>query len=162
MTLQTTCSMRGRISIRQISSTRKTRESEQRPLSLLVVNLYGPADAWYRVHFTLRQLLKIGLSIWGSPSEPFYSAGSPRKFARPAVASAAECLSFSLRLRFVVSYYICKYEDISITKKVMHFLKGLVTDIKQEVKLRQFRTTTDSISFVSRYNKTNSVTYNRP
>lgn len=41
--------------------------------------------------------------------------------------------------------------------KVMHFQKVLLTDIKQEVKLRQFRTTTGAISFVLMYDRTHFV-----
>ncbi|KAL4110595.1 hypothetical protein PRIC1_002286 [Phytophthora ramorum] len=41
--------------------------------------------------------------------------------------------------------------------KVMHFQKGLLTDIKQEVKLRQFRTTTEAISFALMYDRTHFV-----
>ncbi|KAG3145057.1 hypothetical protein PI124_g14990 [Phytophthora idaei] len=38
--------------------------------------------------------------------------------------------------------------------KVMYFLKGLVMDIKQEVKLRRFRATTEAISFALMYDRT--------
>ncbi|KAG2828589.1 hypothetical protein PC116_g15087 [Phytophthora cactorum] len=41
--------------------------------------------------------------------------------------------------------------------KAMHFQKGLLNDIKQEVKLRQFRTTTDAISFALMYDCTHFV-----
>uniref|UniRef100_H3GL48 Reverse transcriptase n=1 Tax=Phytophthora ramorum TaxID=164328 RepID=H3GL48_PHYRM len=41
--------------------------------------------------------------------------------------------------------------------KVMHFQKGLLTDIKQEVKLRQFSTTTEAISFALMYDHTHFV-----
>ncbi|EGZ09270.1 hypothetical protein PHYSODRAFT_339622, partial [Phytophthora sojae] len=44
-------------------------------------------------------------------------------------------------------HIIYKVEEMSDIDKVMHFQKGLVVEIKQEVKLRQFRNTTDAISF---------------
>lgn len=52
---------------------------------------------------------------------------------------------------------ICKVEDMSDIDKVMHFQKGLSVEIRQEVKLRQFRNTTDAISFALMYDRTHSV-----
>ncbi|GMF34374.1 unnamed protein product [Phytophthora fragariaefolia] len=41
--------------------------------------------------------------------------------------------------------------------KMMQFQKGLLTEVKQEVKLRQFRTTTDAIPFALMYDRTHGV-----
>ncbi|EGZ09271.1 hypothetical protein PHYSODRAFT_375314, partial [Phytophthora sojae] len=51
---------------------------------------------------------------------------------------------------------IYKVEEMSDIDKVMHFQKGLVVEIKQEVKLRQFRNTTDAISFALMYDRTHA------
>ncbi|OWZ12426.1 polyprotein [Phytophthora megakarya] len=54
-------------------------------------------------------------------------------------------------------HVICKVEDMSDIDKVMHFQKGFVVEIRQEVKLRQFRNTTDAISFALMYDRTHAV-----
>ncbi|POM72171.1 Hypothetical protein PHPALM_11157, partial [Phytophthora palmivora] len=54
-------------------------------------------------------------------------------------------------------HIICKVEDMSDIDKVMHFQKGLVVEIRQEVKLRQFRNTTDAIAFAIMYDRTHAV-----
>ncbi|GMF42018.1 unnamed protein product [Phytophthora fragariaefolia] len=52
---------------------------------------------------------------------------------------------------------IGKVEDMSDIDKVMHFQKVMLTEGKQEVKLRQFRTTTEAISFALMYDRTHGV-----
>ncbi|GMF26396.1 unnamed protein product [Phytophthora lilii] len=48
-------------------------------------------------------------------------------------------------------------QDMSAIDKVMHFQKGLLVEIRQEVKLRQFRSTTEAISFALMYDRTHNV-----
>ncbi|OWZ05571.1 hypothetical protein PHMEG_00022318 [Phytophthora megakarya] len=99
---------------------------QQRPLSLLVTNLKGQAAAWYQ---HLRDhLLRLRQN------------------------------NFSCLEDYVASFRIilCKVKDMSDIDKVMHFQKGLVMVIRQEVKLRQFRNTTDAISFALMYDRAHS------
>ncbi|EGZ04670.1 hypothetical protein PHYSODRAFT_535906 [Phytophthora sojae] len=56
-------------------------------------------------------------------------------------------------------HIICKVEEMSDIDKVMHFQKGLVVEIKQEVKLRQFRNTTDANSFALMYDRTHASSH---
>ncbi|EGZ29668.1 hypothetical protein PHYSODRAFT_390312, partial [Phytophthora sojae] len=99
---------------------------QQRPLSLLVANLKGPAAAWYREY-----LLRLRQNNFTS-LEDYVSA---------------------------FRHIICKVEEMSDIDKVMHFQKGLVVEIKQEVKLRQFRNTTDAISFALMYDRTHASSH---
>ncbi|EGZ16628.1 hypothetical protein PHYSODRAFT_460469, partial [Phytophthora sojae] len=96
---------------------------QQRPLSLSVANLKGPAAAWYREY-----LLRLRQNNFAC-LEDYVSA---------------------------FRHIICKVEDMSDIDKVMHFQKGLVVEIRQEVKLRQFRNTTDAISFALMYDRTHA------
>ncbi|GMF50342.1 unnamed protein product [Phytophthora fragariaefolia] len=52
---------------------------------------------------------------------------------------------------------IGKVEGMSDIDKVMHFQKGLLTEGKQEVKLRRFRAMMEAISFVLMYDRTHGV-----
>ncbi|EGZ09026.1 hypothetical protein PHYSODRAFT_386631, partial [Phytophthora sojae] len=97
---------------------------QQRPLSLLVANLKGPAAAWYREYLLLLRQNNF------TCLEDYVSA---------------------------FRHIICKVEEMSDIDKVMHFQKGLVVEIKQEVKLRQFRNTTDAISFALMYDRTHAL-----
>ncbi|GMF22915.1 unnamed protein product [Phytophthora lilii] len=54
-----------------------------------------------------------------------------------------------------------RLEDMSDIDKVMHFQKGLLVEIRQEVKLRQFRNRTDAILLALMYDRTHSVNTRR-
>ncbi|EGZ04933.1 hypothetical protein PHYSODRAFT_389049, partial [Phytophthora sojae] len=99
---------------------------QQRPLSLLVANLKGPAAAWYREY-----LLRLHQNNF-TCLEDYVSA---------------------------FRHIMCKVEEMSDIDKVMHFQKGLVVEIKQEVKLRQFRNTADAISFALMYDRTHASSH---
>uniref|UniRef100_H3GRH5 Reverse transcriptase n=1 Tax=Phytophthora ramorum TaxID=164328 RepID=H3GRH5_PHYRM len=131
---------------------------QQRPLSLLVANLKGPAAAWYREyvfhdgHFlhSVTQFEEFLTSEFTAPDRQEHLRNQLLRLRQ----RNCSCLE-----DYVATFrgLICKVEDMSDIDKVMHFQKGLLTDIKQEVKLRQFRTTTEAISFALMYDRTHFV-----
>ncbi|KAG6616636.1 uncharacterized protein IUM83_13048 [Phytophthora cinnamomi] len=108
---------------------------QQRPLSLLVANLKGPAAAWYS-EYGSHEFEELLTSEFTTPDW--------QKHLRDQLLRLRQnnftCLEdYGSAFRHI----ICKVEDMSYIDKVMYFQKGF----RQEVKLRPFRNTTDAISF---------------
>ncbi|GMF52311.1 unnamed protein product [Phytophthora fragariaefolia] len=103
---------------------------QQRPLSLLVVSLHGPVAAWYRMcrmRATPCTLPRIWRSCFLMSSRP-----DGQEHLRDQLLKLKQS-NFSCLEVYVSAFrgIICKVEDMSDIDKVMHFQKGLVTEIKQ-------------------------------
>ncbi|KAG6606606.1 uncharacterized protein IUM83_19049 [Phytophthora cinnamomi] len=128
---------------------------QQRPLSLLVANLKGPAAAWYREYVShdgnflhsVTQFEELLTSEFTTPDRQEHLRDQLLRLRQNNFTCLEDYVS-------AFRHIICKVEDMSDIDKVMHFQKGLVVEIRQEVKLRQFRNTTDAISFALMYDRT--------
>ncbi|GMF28719.1 unnamed protein product [Phytophthora fragariaefolia] len=133
------------------------KDEDQRPLSLLVASLQGPAAAWYREYVSHDGNVVHSVAHLGELLSNEFTAPD-RQHLRDQLLrlkqSNIPCLEDSVS---TFRGIICKVEDISDIDKVMYFQKGLVTEIQQEVKLRQFRSTTEVVSFALRYERTHRV-----
>ncbi|GMF21308.1 unnamed protein product [Phytophthora lilii] len=135
---------------------------QQRPLSLLVANLKGLAAAWYREHVchdgnflhSVTQFEELLTSEFTTPDRQEHLRDQLLRLRQKNFTCLEDYVS-------AFRHIICKVEDMSDIDKVMHFQKGLVVEIRQEVKLRQFRNTTDAISFALMYERTHAVSTNQ-
>ncbi|GMF14672.1 unnamed protein product [Phytophthora lilii] len=136
---------------------------QQRPLSLLVANLKGPAAAWYREYVSHDGHFLRSVTQFEELLSSEFTAPDRQEHLRDQLLRLRQ-RNFSCLEDYVAAFrgIICKVEDMSDIDKVMHFQKGLLTDIKQEVKLRQFRTTTDAIAFALMYDRTHFVSSRQP
>ncbi|GMF29442.1 unnamed protein product [Phytophthora fragariaefolia] len=121
---------------------------QQRPLSLLVANLKGPAAAWYREYVSHDGNFLHSVTQFEEPLTSEFTTPDRQEHLRDQLLRLRQN-NFTCLEDYVSAFrhIICKVEEMSEIDKVMHFQKGLVVAIKQEVKLRQFRNTTDAISF---------------
>ncbi|GMF44656.1 unnamed protein product [Phytophthora fragariaefolia] len=131
---------------------------QQRPLSLLVANLKGHAAAWYLEYVShdgnflhsVQQFEELLASEFTAPDRQEHLSDQLLRLRQNNFMCLEDYVS-------AFRHIICKVEDMSDIDKVMCFQKGLVVEIWQEVKLRQFRNTTDAISFALMYDRTHAV-----
>ncbi|KAE8895087.1 hypothetical protein PF002_g22878 [Phytophthora fragariae] len=131
---------------------------QQRPLSLLVANLKGPAAAWYREYVSHDGNFLHSVTQFEELLTSEFTTTDRQEHLRDQLLRLRQN-NFTCLEDYVAAFrhIICKVEEMSDIDKVMHFQKGLVVEIKQEVKLRQFRNTTDAISFALMYDRTHAV-----
>ncbi|KAE9271682.1 hypothetical protein PF001_g28270 [Phytophthora fragariae] len=131
---------------------------QQRPLSLLVANLKGPAAAWYREYVSHDGNFLHSVTLFEELLTSELTTPDRQEHLRDQLIRLRQN-NFTCLEDYVAAFrhIICKVEEMSDIDKVMHFQKGLVVEIKQEVKLRQFRNTTDAISFALMYDRTHAV-----
>ncbi|KAE8958035.1 hypothetical protein PF011_g30928 [Phytophthora fragariae] len=131
---------------------------QQRPLSLLVANLKGPAAAWYREYVSHDGNFLHSVTQFEELLTSEFTTPDRQEHLRDQLLRLRQN-NFTCLEDYVAAFrhIICKVEEMSDIDKVMHFQKGLVVEIKQKVKLRQFRNTTDAISFALMYDRTHAV-----
>ncbi|KAG2901125.1 hypothetical protein PC115_g15959 [Phytophthora cactorum] len=131
---------------------------QQRPLSLLVANLKGPAAAWYREYVSHDGNYLQSVTQFEELLTSEFTAPDRQEHLRDQLLRLWQT-NFGCLEDYVAAFrsIICKIEDMSDIDKVMHFQKGLVVEIRQEVKLSQFRSTTEAISFALMYDRTHNV-----
>ncbi|GMF24419.1 unnamed protein product [Phytophthora lilii] len=106
---------------------------QQCPLSLLVANLKGPAAAWYREYVSHDGNFLQSVTQFEELLTAEFTAPDRQEHLRDQL----------LRLR---------QKNVSCLEDY-----GLLVEIRQEVKLRQFRNTTEAISFALMYDRTHNV-----
>ncbi|KAG3245589.1 hypothetical protein PI124_g9679 [Phytophthora idaei] len=131
---------------------------QQRPLPLLVAKLKGPAAAWYREYVShygnhLQSVTQFEELLTSELTAPDRQERLHDQLLRLRQTNFVCLEDYVAAFRSI----ICKIEDMSDIDKVMHFQKGLVVEIRQEVKLRLFRSTTEAISFALMYGRTHNV-----
>ncbi|KAG3113320.1 hypothetical protein PI124_g5075 [Phytophthora idaei] len=131
---------------------------QQRPLSLLVANLKGPAAAWYREYVSHDGNYLQSVTQFEELLTSEFTAPDRQEHLRDQLLRLWQT-NFGCLEDYVAAFrsIICKIEDMSDIDKVMHFQKELVVEIRQEVKLSQFRSTTEAISFALMYDRTHNV-----
>ncbi|KAG2785376.1 hypothetical protein Pcac1_g4803 [Phytophthora cactorum] len=117
-----------------------------------------PAAAWYREYVSHDGNFLHSVTQFEELLTSEFTAPDRQEHLRDQLLRQRQ-KNFSCLEDYVAAFrgIICKVEDMSDIDKAMHFQKGLLNDIKQEVKLRQFRTTTDAISFALMYDCTHFV-----
>ncbi|GMF23065.1 unnamed protein product [Phytophthora lilii] len=131
---------------------------QQRPLSLLVANLKGPAAVWYREYVSHDGNFLQSVTQFEELLTAEFTAPDRQEHLRDQLLRLRQ-KNFSCLEDYVSAFrgIICKVQDMSAIDQVMHFQKGLLVEIRQEVKLRQFRNTTEAISFALMYDRTHNV-----
>ncbi|GMF14584.1 unnamed protein product [Phytophthora lilii] len=123
-----------------------------------LANLKGPAAAWYREYVSHEGNFLQSVAQFEELMTSEFTAPDKQEHLRDLLLRLRQ-KNFACLEDYVSSFrsIICKVEDMSDIDKVMHFQKGLLVEIRQEVMLRQFRNTTDAISFALMYDRTHSV-----
>ncbi|GMF56052.1 unnamed protein product [Phytophthora fragariaefolia] len=129
---------------------------QQLPLSLLVASLQGPAAAWYREYVSHDGNVVHSVAHLEELLSNEFTAPDRQEHLRDQLLRLKQS-NFACLEDYVSAFrgITCKVEDMS--DNGMHFQKGLVTEIQQEVKPCQFGSTTEAISFALRYKQTHRV-----